>query len=52
MLESDLTYIGTVGLSDPMREGVTEAVLHLEETKTNVRIFSGDHEKAVIATAI
>ena len=52
MLESDLTYLATLGLSDPMRENVSESIEKLNNTRTNVRILSGDHKLAVISTAI
>jgi len=48
-LESELTYIATAGLSDPLREGVEDAIENL--TNTNVRIISGDHKLAVLAAA-
>ena len=52
MLESGLTYIATLGLSDPMRENVAESIEKLNATRTNVRILSGDHKLAVISTAL
>ena len=52
MLESDLTYLATLGLSDPIRDLVSESIEKLNNTRTNVRILSGDHKLAVISTAI
>lgn len=51
ILESEMTYLSSVGLSDPMREGVEEAHLKLNEGKTNVRILSGDHKQAAMIAA-
>ena len=50
-LESELTYVATCGLSDIMREDVKHSIIALEETKTWVRILSGDHMLAVKAFA-
>ena len=52
LIESELTYLATVGLSDPMREGVQEAHQRLHEGKTNVRILSGDHKNAAMIAAV
>ena len=52
MLESDLTYLATCGMSDPMRDSVAESIEKLNDTRTNVRLLSGDHKLAVISTAI
>merc|ERR1719166_34316 len=35
-----------------MREKVSESIEKLNNTRTNVRILSGDHKLAVISTAI
>lgn len=51
-LESQLTYIATIGLSDPLRENIDAAIEELNNTSTNVRIVSGDHRAAVEAVAI
>jgi len=52
LLESGLTYVATLGLSDPLRENVEESIEKLNNTKTNVRILSGDHKLAVMSTAL
>jgi magnesium-transporting ATPase (P-type) len=52
LLESNLTYVATLGLSDPLRENVALSIEKLNTTKTNVRLMSGDHKLAVVATAI
>lgn len=51
ILESELTYLSSVGLSDPMREGVQDAHQKLNEGKTNVRILSGDHKQSAMIAA-
>ena len=50
-LEGELTYIATLGLSDPIRDDVSEAINKLDESQTYVRILSGDHRLAVMACA-
>jgi magnesium-transporting ATPase (P-type) len=58
-LESDLIYVGTFGLEDPLRDGVTECVELIRygqkinydnedqmtgiKQNVNVRMMSGDH---------
>ena len=51
-LESDLAYMATLGLSDPLREGVAASIEQLNDACTNVRIVSGDHRLAVIQAGI
>lgn len=50
-IENDLTMIGTVGLSDPIRKNIDEAISKLQEGSTNVRIFSGDSKAALMSIA-
>ena len=50
-IESDLIMIGSVGLSDPIRENIDEAIAKLQEGSTNVRIFSGDSRAALMSIA-
>lgn len=50
-IESQLTMIATIGLMDPLRENIDEAILKLNESKTNVRIVSGDHRESVVLCA-
>lgn len=52
VIESNLTMIATVGLSDPLREGIQDSIHSLREGGTNVRLFSGDHKMAVMTTAV
>ena len=51
-LESDLCYIATLGMSDPLRDNVGETIEAMNSTQTNVRLLSGDHKLAVLATAV
>ena len=51
-IESHLTLIASVGLSDPLREGIDESIMALSEGRTNVRIVSGDHKAAVMACGL
>ncbi|KAF9174725.1 hypothetical protein BGX21_009439 [Mortierella sp. AD011] len=41
--ESDLTLIGVVGIEDPLREGVPEAVLACQRAGVFVRMVTGDN---------
>ena len=52
ILQSDLCYIATAGLSDPLREDVDKTLEDLNNAGTNVRLLSGDHKNAVLATAV
>ena len=51
-LESDLCYLATTGLSDPLRDSVGKTIESMNDTQTNVRLLSGDHKLALLATAI
>jgi len=51
VIESGLTLLATVGLSDTLREGIDEAIEKLREGGTNIRLFSGDHKASVMSTA-
>lgn len=50
-IENQLTLIATIGLMDPLRDNIDEAILKLNESKTNVRIVSGDHRESVVLCA-
>lgn len=51
VIESGLTLLATVGLSDTLREGIDEAIEKLQRGGTNIRLFSGDHKASVMSTA-
>jgi magnesium-transporting ATPase (P-type) len=51
VIENEMTMIASLGLSDPLRENIDEAIAALSEGKTNVRIISGDHKASVMAVA-
>ena len=46
-----MTLVATIGLIDPLREGVIEAINNLYESGTNTRIISGDHKESALKTA-
>ena len=50
-LENQLTLVATVGLIDPLRDGVVDSINSLYESGTNVRIISGDHKESALRTA-
>ena len=51
LIESSLTLLATVGLSDTLREGIDEAIEKLQASGTNIRLLSGDHKASVMSTA-
>jgi len=51
VIEGGLTLVATVGLIDPLREGVSKAIGDLYDAGTNVRILSGDHRESALRTA-
>lgn len=51
-IESDMTLLAIIGLSDPLREGVVEAIDKLYKAKCNTRLLSGDHKYSVHKTAV
>ena len=51
-IESHLTLVASVGLSDPMREHISDAFNALNEGATNVRLISGDHKMSAMLAAV
>ena len=49
-IEKDVIFLGLVGMIDPPREGVKEAVAECHDAKINTYIMTGDH--ATTASAI
>jgi len=51
IIERDLTLVATIGLIDPLREGVIKSINDLYLAGTNTRILSGDHKEAALHAA-
>lgn len=51
-IENGLTMVATIGLMDPLREDIGDAVIKLSEGGTNIRLFSGDNKMALLQTAV
>jgi len=50
-VEKDLTILAMVGIKDPLREGIKEAVIQCHEGGVTVRMVTGDNKKTAIAIA-
>lgn len=42
-IEQELTCVGLVGLADPLREGVKDAIAQCHRSGVNVRMCTGDN---------
>ena len=51
MIEKDLIFVATVGLSDELKEEVWDVIDGLQDVSTNLRIVSGDHKASAFKTA-
>ncbi|KAL9537762.1 hypothetical protein MBANPS3_011488 [Mucor bainieri] len=49
--ENDLTFIGLIGLIDPPKDGVREAIATCQEAGIHVMMITGDHVKTATAIA-
>lgn len=49
--DSDLTLCGVVGLLDPLREGIPDAVHRIQTSGAKVMMITGDAEETAIAVA-
>ncbi|HYM40095.1 MAG TPA: cation-transporting P-type ATPase, partial [Thermoplasmata archaeon] len=49
--EADLEYLGLLGFSDPIREGVTKAVTECRKAGIRVVMLTGDHRATAAAIA-
>ena len=45
----ELVYVGMVGIIDPPREGVKEAVQMLQATGVDIKMLTGDGEETAVA---
>ncbi|KAL6055878.1 P-type ATPase [Balamuthia mandrillaris] len=50
-VEQNLTFIGLVGIQDPARKGVKEAVTTCQRAGITVRMLTGDHLSTALAIA-
>lgn len=50
-IKSDLTILAMVGIKDPLRDGISEAVKACYEGGVRVRMVTGDNKKTAIAIA-
>ena len=46
---SELVFVGMVGIIDPPREGVRDAVETLQSTGVHIKMLTGDAEETAIA---
>jgi Ca2+-transporting ATPase len=46
---SDLVFVGMVGLIDPPRDGIRDAVLTLLSTGSHLKMVTGDAEETALA---
>lgn len=47
--ESALVFVGMVGIIDPPREGIREAIMTLLSTGAHLKMVTGDAEETAIA---
>ncbi|CAD5123240.1 DgyrCDS11598 [Dimorphilus gyrociliatus] len=48
---SDLAFVGLIGMIDPPREGVKEAITILQETGVEIKMLTGDSEETAVSIA-
>jgi Ca2+ transporting ATPase len=49
--ESNLTFLGVMGIIDPIREGVPRAIRQCNRAGVDVRMVTGDHKATAVAIA-
>lgn len=52
LLESDLCWLATLGIKDPLREDASEAAKKLKDNGINLRIVSGGYKPVVLKTIV
>ncbi len=50
-IESDLTFCGLIGMADPLRPGVEEAIVKCHRAGIKVVMITGDHQRTAEAIA-
>ena len=50
-IESDLIILAIVGIRDPLRDGIKEAVEVCHSAGVRVRMVTGDHKNSAIVIA-
>lgn len=50
-IENELCILGLVGIKDPLRDGITEAVKACHVAGVRVRMVTGDNKRTAIAIA-
>lgn len=48
---NELTFVGLIGMIDPPREGVKEAINILKETGVEIKMLTGDSEETAVSIA-
>lgn len=51
ILEENLIFLGLVGMEDPPREGVKEAIAHCQQAGIEVKMITGDNKETAAAIA-
>ena len=46
---SDLIFVGLVGIIDPPRDGVADAIMTLQSTGVTIKMVTGDAEETAVA---
>ena len=50
-IEKDLIVLTLVGIKDPLRDGIQDAIIKCNEGGVRVRMITGDNKKTAIAIA-
>ena len=49
---TELVFVGMVGIIDPPREGVREAISTLQSTGVSLKMLTGDAEETALAIGL